>query len=345
MLYNNIYMKRGVFLLFFIFSLYRSYCGNAPIKVAENTFTVSGSGEAVFYYGFAEGDQLVFSFEEVNGMELKEIEITGMPSASIFMVYQSKKVARKIISIPRKGIYKFRFTNSALQSDCTCKFRIQRIPVNEALANFNTSVYFRKVSDTGYVTVNEKYLAASDTTVSVLTDQFTKVHSAMNTDGNRTAFNFTLPEGTIAWSYYIGADQAGVKAYEKAATGLSKQTGLLPRTFALSPLTALSLQIPSFLTHIQSDQNIVYKFYHRFQPDPRSPDKITQEIKTGDAVNDFSRMEPVKGAVFLQMQNKNSNTAVSVIVKIEALVVTQVWGTQPRQQKKIVEREEMYLQP
>jgi hypothetical protein len=120
---------------------------------------------------------------------------------------------------------------------------------------------------------------------------------------------------------------------------------LIPRTFLLSPLTALSLQIPSFLTHIQGDQSIVYNFYHHYQPDPQLPDKITKEIKTGNAVNDFSRMEPVEGAVFLQMQNKNSNTAVSVIVKIEALVVTQVWGTQPRQQKKIVEREEMYLQP
>ncbi|HEX7847446.1 MAG TPA: hypothetical protein VF476_16710, partial [Chitinophagaceae bacterium] len=41
--------------------------GQTPITVAESTLKVAIMSEEVFYFGFAEGDQLVFSFEEANG--------------------------------------------------------------------------------------------------------------------------------------------------------------------------------------------------------------------------------------------------------------------------------------
>jgi hypothetical protein len=44
-----------------------------PIDVAESTLKISAFVEEVFYYGFAEGDQLIFNFEEVKGKELKEV--------------------------------------------------------------------------------------------------------------------------------------------------------------------------------------------------------------------------------------------------------------------------------
>lgn len=47
-----------------------------PVDIVENTLKVAPQGEVVFYYGFAEGDQLIFNFEEVNGKELKELEIS-----------------------------------------------------------------------------------------------------------------------------------------------------------------------------------------------------------------------------------------------------------------------------
>jgi len=39
----------------------------------------------------SEGDQLVFNFQEVNGKELKEIEIIEFPSTSKFMDYKKQK--------------------------------------------------------------------------------------------------------------------------------------------------------------------------------------------------------------------------------------------------------------
>ena len=37
-----------------------------PVDVAESTLKVGILGEEIFYYGFAEGDKLIFNFEEVH---------------------------------------------------------------------------------------------------------------------------------------------------------------------------------------------------------------------------------------------------------------------------------------
>ena len=48
--------------------------GQTPVDVAESTLKVGILGEEIFYFGFAEGDKLIFNFEEVNGKELKELD-------------------------------------------------------------------------------------------------------------------------------------------------------------------------------------------------------------------------------------------------------------------------------
>jgi hypothetical protein len=142
--------------------------GQTIVDVAENTLKISGlGGEEVFYYGFAEGDQLIFNFEEINGKELKEIEIIELPSTSKFMDYKSSRIDNKIFNIARTGIYKFRLSNSAIGGRI-CKVKIQRIPASEATKNFNSSVFWKTVYDTTYTTEQEKYLIRADTTISNL---------------------------------------------------------------------------------------------------------------------------------------------------------------------------------
>jgi hypothetical protein len=104
-----------------------------PVDVAENTLKVAGLAEEVFYYGFAEGDKLLFDFREMNGKELKEVEIMEWPSSSKFMDFKTRKIADKVINVSRTGIYKFRFANAAIGARI-CKFKIQRIPANDEAA-------------------------------------------------------------------------------------------------------------------------------------------------------------------------------------------------------------------
>jgi hypothetical protein len=315
-----------------------------PIDVAESTFKISPFGEEVFYYGFAEGDQLIFNFEEANGKELKEIEIIELPSSSKFLDYKSKKIENKTFNISKTGIFKFRFSNSAMTGR-VCKFKIQRIPANDATKNFNTSVYWRTVFDTTYTTVQEKYLIKADTTISNITDQIAKVHSQGNLNGNKTTFNFLLPENTVAWSYYIGVDQAGQQVYQNATTELaSKAAPLLAKMPGYGPLAALALGGISYLTQLQSGEDIDFYIVDGNNVNLFLGGQSFSYIKKGKVINDYSKMtSPLKGTWHVCLYNDNAITGVSVSVKITAIIVKEEWGVRPAKKMQVASREEPYL--
>ena len=318
--------------------------GQTPVDIAESTLKIGGLGEEVFYYGFSEGDQLIFNFEEANRKELKEIEITELPSSSKFMDYKTKKIQNKSLSIPRTGIYKFRFTNSALTRRI-CKFKIQRIPSNEATKNFNTSVYWRTARDTTYTTEQERYLVRADTTIMNLTDQTAKVHSQTNMNGARTSFNFTFPENTVVWSYYIGVNQAGQKAYEQAAKEFSSNaTPLLAKMPGYGPMAALALGGVSFLSQLQSGEDIDFYIVDNDNVNLFLAGQSFNYIKKGKVINDFSKMtSPLKGTYHICLSNDNAITGVTVSVKITTVQVKQIWGTRPIRKMHIASRQEPYL--
>ena len=131
--------------------------GQQPIDVAESAVKVGIKGEEAVFYGFAAGDQLIFSFEEAKGKEMKEVEILEMPANSRFLDMKTSKIENKTITIPRTAIYKFRFENSALLPR-VCKFKLQRIPASAATQNFNTTVYYDTYNDTTYSTEVESFI-------------------------------------------------------------------------------------------------------------------------------------------------------------------------------------------
>lgn len=318
--------------------------GQTPIDVAESTLKVSAFGEEVFYYGFHEGDQLVFNFSEVNGKELKEVEIIELPSSSKFMDYKTKQIENKTLSITQTGIYKFRFSNSAMGGRI-CKFKIQRIPENETSKNFNTSVYWKTISDTTYTTEQERYLIKVDTIVSNLTDQVAKVHSVGNANGNKTTFNFSLPNNTVAWSYYIGVDQAGQQAYQKATNELSSKAGpLVSKIPGYGPLAALALGGASYLSQIQGGEDIDFYIVDNNNVNLFSAGQAFSYIKKGKVINDYSKMSnPLQGMYNVCLYNDNAITGVEVVVKITAIIVNKQFGTRPVQRMHIQSHKEAYL--
>src|SRR5688572_25785435 len=203
-------MKKFAYTLACLISL--QALAQKPVEVVENTLKVAAWGEESFYFGFAEGDQLLFNFEETKGKDLKEVEIIEWPSTSKFTDYKTSRVANKTIHIPRAGVYQFRFKNSAIGGR-VCKFRIQRIPASEATRKYNTTVYWRTLYDTSIVPTQERYLTRSDTMVHTVLEQNAKVYGQQATNGqtNRTLLEFTLPQGTAGWSYYIGTGGEGME--------------------------------------------------------------------------------------------------------------------------------------
>jgi hypothetical protein len=327
-------------ILLFTFSLN----GQTLVDVAENTLKVGGLGEEVFYYGFAEGDQMVFSFEEMNGKELKELEIIELPESSKFMDYKTKKIENKKLNITRTGIYKFRLSNSNIKGRI-CKIKIQRIPSNDETKNFNSSVYWRKAYDTTYTTVKEKYLIKADTAIVNITDQVAKVHSGTNLNGSKTSFHFVLPENTVSWSYYVGVDQAGQEAYQQATQLLAKNASpFLLKIPGYGPLAALALGGSSYIAQLQSGENVNY-----YIVDPNnftlyqngSPFKC---YKQGNVINDKSKVEaPLRGILYMCLSNDNAVQGISVTVKITAITVTEQWGVRDKQKMNVASRDEAYL--
>lgn len=313
-----------------------------PITVAESTFKVSPQSEEVFYYGFAEGDQLVFNFEEVNGKELKELEIIELPGSSKFLDYKSKKIENKILVINKTGIYKFRFANSNIISGRICRFKIQRIPSTPQTKDFNTSVFTRTVFDTTYTSSQERYLIKSDTIISELTNQTAKVHSQTNLNGSRTTFNFVLPENTISWSYYIGVDQAGQQAYEKATKDLMGSSSI-SKLSGYSPLAAVALGAVSYLPLLQRGEDIDFFIVQGNNVNLFMGNQQFAYIKKGKVINDFSKMDPVKGNLHVCLSNDNAVMPVSVLVKITAIQLNEIWETRPTKKMSVISKQEMYL--
>lgn len=301
--------------------------------------------EEVVYYGFAEGDQLIFSFQEVNGKELKEVEIIELPSSSKFMDYKTKSIENKTLTINRTGIYKFRFANSAIGGRI-CKFKIQRIPKSDTTKEFNSSVYWRSVFDTTYTVEQERFLVKSDTVVSNITDQTSKVHSTGNLNGNKSTFNFTLPDNTVAWSYYIGVNQEGQQAFQKATTELSsKAAPLVAKIPGYGPLAALALGSASYLSQIQGGEDIDFYVVDNDNVNLFSEGGAFSYFKKGKVINDFSKMtSPLKGMYHVCLSNDNAVTGVEVAVKITAIVVNQQWETRSVKRMHVTSREEAYLQ-
>jgi hypothetical protein len=314
------------------------------IDVAESTLKVGGLSEESFYYGFAEGDKIIFNFEEVKGKALKEFEIIELPSSSKFLDYETKKIENKTLNISRTGVYKFRFLNSALAGRI-CKFKIERVPINESTKNFNTTVFWHEVYDTTYTTEEQRYLIKSDTVISNLTDQVAKVHSQGNLNGNKTTFNFSLPENTICWSYYIGVDQTGKDAYERATKELtSNATPLISNITGYGPLAALALGGISYISQLQAGEDIDYYIVDAANVNLFENGQQFYYVKKGKVINDFSRMiTPLKGNYYVCLFNDNAVTGVNVTVKITAIQANQIWETRPIQKIHLAARQEAYL--
>lgn len=316
-----------------------------PIDIAENTVKVSSQSDEVFYYGFAEGDQLVFNFEEVNGKELKEIEIMFMPSQSLFMEYKTKKIVNKTIQIRETGVYKFRFTNTNILSGRVCKFKIQRIPGSEATRKFNTTVYNRTILDTSYADVQERFAVKSDTSFQEVLNDVITVHSMGSSKPYKVVKPFTLPSNTISWAYYIGVGEEGENLYRSASKELMRGTNNATKDFkiASNPLKAMILDSYSYLRFIEKGEKVLFYLMEGNNPNAFLEGKSYDYIKFRKSVNDFDKLDLVKNNLSICLTNESIIWPINVTIKVMALKVDAVYDLRMVHKMNVKKTEEMYL--
>ncbi|MBK9568946.1 MAG: hypothetical protein IPO53_02790 [Chitinophagaceae bacterium] len=317
--------------------------GQTPVDVAESTIKVGILGEEIFYFGFAEGDKLIFNFEEVNGKELKELEILEMPSTSKMLEVKTSKIANKIIKIPRTGIYRFRFTSSAI-SVRLCKYKIQRIPASAATQNFNPTVFNDFVNDTTYTTEQEDYLAKTDTVFINYQDRIVKINPASNPAGNKSTFNFVLPDNVIAWSYYLYTNPAGQQAYESANKQiLATEKSAVAKFPLYNALAAIALNRTVSFSKIEVGETINYWIMEGENAGLFSSGAQFRYIKKGKVINDYSRMEPRKGSLYFCFSNDHTTQPASITVKITLVQVNEVLQTRQIKKMQVTSKSKMFL--
>ena len=313
------------------------------IDIVESVVKVGIKGEEAVYYGFAAGDQLIFSFEETNGKEMKEVEILEMPANSRFMDVKTSKIDNKTITVPRTAIYKFRFANSALLPR-TCKFKLQRIPGSAATQNFNSTVYYDTYYDTSYVTELENYVSKSDTIVNNFQERTVRVNPTSAPGTSKATFNFMLPENTVAWSYYLTAEKMGQQVYQDAGKVLASNAVQAVSKFpTYGPLAAVALDRPSYLTRLDTGLHINYWVVESDNADPFMTGQQFRFVKKGRAVNDFSRMEPLDKAFNFCFHNDYKDTPVSVTVKITAILINETLASKEVRRMIVTPRSGMHL--
>lgn len=316
-------MKKFLLLLFFTVSAVFVASAQQAISVLESTFKLGAFDSKDFYYAFAQGDKLSFSFQETAGNELKEVEIIEMPSSVKFADYKCKRIDEKTISVSQTGVYRFHFSNSAMTKR-VCNISIKRTPATSALAGFNTKVETRILKDTLFVSRSEIQKGKTDTLVQEIYNSTLKVQPF-----KPQIIEFVLPENTFSWSFYIGVGSKGQAEYNRAKNAFLSAAGkaayYIPE---YGPMANLALTGVSYFNQLQGEEdNVKYCFL----PGPQSvkaykAKKTFQSYKSGNVINEAAQMKaPLHGHSYLALENDNLLDPITVSLHITTVSLKENW--------------------
>jgi hypothetical protein len=317
-------------------------------EVAERTIKIPAGTEELMYLSFHAGDQILLDFEEVDGKELKEVEVLEYPSTSRFMDYKTVSIREKRITVNRTAVHVFRFQNSHMLSGRVCKVKVSRIPSANAPQEFNTSVDWKVVQDTSWRTFTKDFLIGYDTlrvpktrrvlvktqlVEELLVDKIQRVHSITNSNGPKTSLFFSLPSNSfthyeekrvISWVYWIGVGEESNAEWQKNSKAMQAAVKGAAGVF-LTPLGALAAGLLTDLAIPSSGlgEDVEYGI-------------VTSENKTlwysgseyrgfdfGKGVAGFKKFtDPslMQGTFYVIMENDNVMTGIDATVRVSALI-------------------------
>lgn len=313
------------------------------VNLSDLTLNLKPKEEKVFSYSLKEGDQLILEFATGKGKEIQSVTFGRAGNAPLYQKYRLKSADPQRITILKSGTHTLRIYNGS-GTKRVCTFKLMRLLEEHELKAYASEVLWRTLYDTLRYVEQERYLFQSDTHIVDLTNKVVKVNSKSNKNGHKTSFSFALPQHTIVWSYYIGVDQEGEKAFQQAVINLSKAvTPVVSKIPNYGPLAALALGGASFLTVLKTGENIKYYIVRPGNEIRFSKNQDFKYLKKGNVVNDFSRLtQPLSGIYHVCLENDNMVKGVQVSVKIVAITVENQWKERPVQKMKVSTRQVPY---
>jgi hypothetical protein len=333
-----------------------------PIDVAELTLKVGGVSTNELFYGFAEGDQIVFSFEELKGKPLKEIEITELPSNSKFMDFKSTSIIDQKITVYKKSVYKFSFRNTALKGRI-CKIKIQRIPKSEDLITFNTEWKWETLYDTTYVPYTQDSLVGYDTLhykekvkelinteqiEDIVIDKSQKVHSYLNANSSYTYLRIDLPSNKkeayreqriIAWAYWIGVGPEATAAYAKNVQAFGDIAASVASAFG-TPLAGLAVGLITDLVMPTRGEDVQYAFMDNHEnASAFLAGQTYYRFDHGKGVAAYGKnTKRLQGTFYIGLHNDNNTLGIDANVKIVVVKEIKTYADIEYDRQKITPR-------
>lgn len=332
--------------------------GQEPIDVTDQTIRIGGLKEEVIYFGFAEGDKIIFNFKEADNKELKKIEIVEYPSNSKFSDYKTKIIENKTITVTKQGIYIFRFENSAI-SGRICKIKIQRIPGSEATKNFNSTVTWETRQETTYNTYTKDVIVGYDTTYvqklkkelvktelseEMIVDKNERVNSINNLDyKNYKTIPVTLPQNEIStyktkkiisWAYWIGVGKESSEAWAKNVKTVSNVASGALTIFGGGPLAGIAVGAVTNLAMPTTGEDVAYWFIPDYQNEQLFlANQLFSQFDKGKGVAAFGKnSNRTQGVFYIGLLNDNQFQGIDANVKISV-----IWETNFYEDKQYTE--------
>ncbi len=366
-------MKLFTFVLCFTFSICVSFA-QTYVDVAELTIKVGPAKTEELLYGFAEGDQIIFSFEEAEGRPLKEVEIVEYPENSKFMDYETKKIETKSIQVPAKNVYKFKFRNSHLLKGRVCRIKIQRIPASPETKNFNTAIKYVSEQDTTYKSYTKDVVVGYDTLYQqktklvleeqknyeeLILDKSQRVNSSRHfVNGNKTFLFFNLPLNyknkfesleVKSWIYWVGVGEESNKAWQQNKKALEGAINLAAGAF-FTPIGAYAFGAASSLLLPNNGEDVIYALVDEANKNLFVSGYDYKGFDFGKGVVSyklFSNPALLQGQFFIVMSNDNILHDIDVNVKVSAILEYKKYKEETYTEMKIkpIEEKKIITEP
>lgn len=328
-----------------------------PVTVADLTLAVSGGEDKELYYGFAAGDEVLFSFFETNNRKIKEVEVSAWPNQVRYADYEITDARDKKILVPATGVYRFRFKNTGLSAERVIRISIRRRPASEQQRLFDTGVRWEERLDTFYREGNKEWpawtdsqetemrrvLVRSDTSALTIMEKTERIfsRSGMLYGSNKADIKFRLPQNqympdrgnpefsaeVTGWAYWIGVGDEADRSYRdanlKAVSKIADAAAglkLISGATGYGALALLAIKGVSMFSNPPKGDNVRYALWN---------DK-GEQIDSGNSITAYRRMEtPLQGDFTLQLFNDNMIDGINVSVKVLAIQVTRSWREEP----------------
>jgi hypothetical protein len=282
-------------------------------------------GDTVLEYSFmlAEGDVIVLDISEKGRSKLAGISFSRYDGTSLFERKNFREIIGRELAIVETSAYVVKIVNSSKSKRRVQIKMIRLVAPNSPIKS--TSVDWTVQRDTVW-SFSKRKILVPDTTPVLLNTSNNKVSSitAINGNSSRTLIDFELPEGTVAWSYFIGTNEEGARAFSSAVQGFADNGGaLLMKLPGYAPLIALAAYGYSAINQLYGSDNVKYWIVDSWeQAKAFKEGEYFYWIKQGDVVADAYRMNgPLIGKVYICLKNDNVMQSIEVHFNATALTV------------------------